>query len=1485
MYMSLVPQEVLNATVPTTSNKSSEGAKAGATSAGETAYSIRQNRLLNKVGPGLDRETGNVENMVGIPRVVHEQMVEQMGSHLQRLLDFKNNNPVSFYKLMALEAHQAESTLLDRAITNDQIDYDKLGKLLKEEGKGDGERTGIGWKVAMTAMEQVMTQQFYALGLSGVLRKGYGRGEKDSGARRKHGTQDIEVSLNIDDGWIRNLFKNTNVKGLAGMAGSMAAGGGIGALGAKLAGAASVLPFGIGGALVPPAVYGIYRGLRKGYHVDQKAFAQGLNMMQGQEDREFMVRAYGIDPGNFRVDNGNVVAEDTARYSSEQVSEVQKQLGDMVLLRLMTYQSWGVDLQNLDALPEQSFFTYAGDPDKVISRMEQNRSDHAHRINVRLRELVNGHPGGVMAANEAQLLRYKNQARIEVMGELVQELIKSEGPSKAEQRTGDMTLLGTVKTALQYDTDNIEESGEAAKKVSEEARERSAQLTTENKTLEASQRNITTVIEAENKRSQLLVEISKRFGNGKKFKSLAEVDVEIGRRNGLSKEKLTDLREKLATAEAAYDEQKAKGEQIDDFFDSCSQAYDTFVGVGLGQFGLSHDFLARSSLDTVLAKINQTYRVDSAVAVGPKRGWPSQENRDHRMQVLRVIAEAKAREREPLVGNSPLLDHVVGYLRLSSNDLRSMTPAELTLLGGAIPAGAGRLAGRLTNDESRTLLIQANSIFSERVRAWKEVVDLEKTWTVDHNENIESRLTNTNNQIQHLTSEHGKMTQAISEINEYRDVRKVNVVVEEVLKGNPEVYWEGVRKIEAIVTATDGTAYDLSPTSIQGMTFSQVMDRINQASANGVTGAWSNAVNADPENIMSVISYISEAQAKQNNKIANIDPELQTVLSSAFVNGNEAVLYNARSASSISKLINKNLNPVDRISDAVINRAITESRERFEIRKQALVGMLTQSMVNGFGVEQQIRAGNLHPPNESAKFATNAHLLFLSHSDELRTKYNQANAKLIEQNRRIGTELGLGRPATIGDVEVKLMTLTEEKNNLQKYNNEAETSLKTELDRISEYDTALSKLTAARREVGSTYGIDGDKVTTAELDKLVETHAANPIKALTDLRDELKKADEGIAVTSESAKTLRTEFATGIKVYGDITVGIDAALAAAGGVRLQEADLINEPLHEILSRINQAHGIPPNAVGWPEEENDQHKTEVMRAVVEARLRNENPHLIVAHVEFDQVTSPGLGLSEQDLLTLTPDQIKDKLTDAAARGVAGAAAAANLNIIGKAMKEAGRRFQVRTHAESVQNTIDANTRHIADQDTEAKTAVETLKDKRIFVETVVQLAGRQDTEIFPWVRSWAGPRGMARENQSYHPIRPTDETFTEAERFSGPAGARVRRILPGSYYALLNAMTGYQKLDADKRAERFEELVDHPQFSPDAIAEKMNTMLSLNLGTVGRPPLNLRNVFIMTQVALDGNRAAGIPRSMSPMQVHDGFEALIQDYVDRAKVMK
>lgn len=128
---------------------------------------------------------------------------------------------------------------------------------------------------------------------------------------------------------------------------------------------------------------------------------------------------------------------------------------------------------------------------------------------------------------------------------------------------------------------------------------------------------------------------------------------------------------------------------------------------------------------------------------------------------------------------------------------------------------------------------------------------------------------------------------------------------------------------------------------------------------------------------------------------------------------------------------------------------------------------------------------------------------------------------------------------------------------------------------------------------------------------------------------------------------------------------------------ITEADLRTQTVQQLLAQINAANVANP-AIGWEESKNGKQdsRLKVYRAMTEARARQTEPLVAVPGAEFTTLTGATWQISENQLRTLTPDEVNNLITARiAALNAAGLAVPASPtpDQIRRAMKVASDRF--------------------------------------------------------------------------------------------------------------------------------------------------------------------------------------------------------------------
>lgn len=1434
-------------------------------------YELRRETLVQGSTPLKDELTGEITPMVEFNRNLHVRMVETLNVHLTRLLDLKNSQDgkAVFHRIMNAESNKAEVSLLDMVTTPDgRIDKEKLGNILQENGVVNDAKSGRGWQLAMTVLENNMTRQMYALGMAGAL-KHHG---KDTSEGRQVLPEDLSLALEIDEGILHaaaRKFKGVLIGGAVG--GAL---GGVAAAaipGSILALGPMGILFGSGGAV---GISAIISGLRAGYKIDLKGFEDGLAIMQADTvESEYMARIYGIDPNNFVVDSTGKVQPRAPlkEFKTSNLRSKQQEVVDMMVLRMMTYKTWGVDLSALDAFPEQSFFTYPN-TGADNAKAERTGAVHARLVDAKYFKLCQER-GGVPAGTQAQI-KIRQEARRMVMGDLVQELLKGQ----LEAAKKDTSTTPSSRRPLAGLAKQLELLGDPAKKdiTSVKAAQIAESSLSDKKTYEA----VKAILTAHETRraaydgagvqiAALLEEAKNTYGTD----GLPAILAEISRRERID---ITVLQAKLEELRAA-EQAMAEAEHASGQFAQQSVLFDKFVK----DFGFDLNQLSTSNPEDILARINLLH--NSAKGKGPKPGWKPEDNSNHRLEVIKVIAESRARLNQPQVGIHAELDIV---LKISSPpsqfEVAKMTTEKLiNAVGNVTISGVSRL---MTIDEANSAIRQAQLGISERAKVWSDMAGFESTWREEHNRAIADRKARISADKVDLVAKRDAVLECEADIAKREDVSNIasNILLKAVYEYQDHLFTMG-----ALAVKTAGQTYDIS--KAEGMTFEQVILKINEANKAG-QGGWAETSNASEENITSVICYLAQSKAKSDQRYSIISAELNSILGQKVEDssGNKLPLFSEIEliTSPGQALINKlasvrQMNSSDYLE---LKNAITAAKSRHDLRTAYLTDVINEAIANG----------KASGASAIAKLGVNAGSHIMKLDPAYYKEYADRKKLRGDLQKEISARYGLPK-VTMTEIDKLIKKLEIDEVAQGHYENIGE-QVTAESVAIRSYAAAHAAMIAKRQECEGIVGhsIFDSKELEAEHGKL----RAHPTDRLKAIRDALKAQQAKRELSSEDAVALVKTFETGKGQFEKITRSYEAILRAAVppiSDRLDEGTLATDPYKDIMRRINHVNQLN-SAAGWPASENEAHKEEVVLAMLEARMRAENVNIIASNTDFDRLTARAIHLTEQQLILLSENEITNHINLVNHRNNAFGWSAAdnvtNLAVVRSAVNEAKRRFgeRARSFKSSADFLNDADGRLMA-ADREINRARESLAGDRFYVETVKDMAEQADRRLFPWVRAWAGPNGEARSTAVYMAVKAQDEEYTQAERFSvlptsGSSG--TERALPKGYYDMLNAMTGYQNLVGVERAKRFEALLNHPQFSPEGMFKNLNTMF--NLGLTWAPnaasPVNLENVFVQIRIKLRGvsTLVPSQPPSLNAMLVHEAFEALQDDMLAKAEAL-
>jgi len=1478
----------------------------------EVLYSIRHENLVDDSAHRINRETGQVEELAGIDKNLHRMMVSTLGKQMKLILNLRGSSDSQerelFDQLMADPNHQAEASLLDMVLDNDRkaIDYNKIGDLLREQGVDDEFKTGEGWKLAMTVIEHNMTRQMYALGMAGAL-KYHG---KDSAAERGVRPQDLALSMSIDQSTLNRILQKSG-KAVATFVGTSALGGWLGGLAGY---AASSLPFvttgsaligigsGLGVAAGPlafigaPAVWGKVR--QSGYKIDMKGFADGLATIQGNPiEQEFMAKSYGVDAGNFRVDgDGKIQIVHAENYKSVNIAKKQEELLKMMLLRTEAYKAMGVDLSALDAFPEQSFVTH-GDTSVANRQAERTGALHAREIDQRYFEICQA-AGGVPATTQEQL-KLRQQARVEVMGKMVQELLLKQreaaknDSSDAQSTRLDIAKLDSQIASLKGDPDKAEQMGARAKKASEQAQKDQKMYEDVKSILDEHETKRSEYEEARLEIESLLNEARDDYGAS----TVADIEAEIARRHKLTPEELQRLRDQLETSRGELKSIGSEAESAVRFTDRIKNDYAKFIGPAVdatsghatSEFGLDPAFLSTESIDDIFQKINALHQADISAALATPRGWAATENHKSgvRLRVMGAITEARALQRDPSLKTQNELGWVLATKAtsgISESKIQNMSPDELVVSAGMVTPAAGVASRPLNRAEAITVIMQSRHGVKIRSEAWKSVRESEAIWVENHNSTLDAERNATQAEITALKKDKTDLETIENEIKEAADIDNIADSIDRKFYG---AFNQDINRIAVFVAETSGQPFSLEESQdIDKMSFAEVVSRIN--AANGATprvaGTWDQSQNSNPDNVRAVVAFLADARAKKLPQLASMDINLKNLVDIGFAEqaliGHKADDYITASGrdKGLKAALIKISSDVE-VQRAILTIAITEAESRHGIRSAKLAEILRESATEATRVQVEKDAGNALSPEEMLSLdAAECHIIMLGHDSTSSSNLRKLQTDQLALKKRLKDELALTDLAEIADITAAISARDIKLKSLNEYK-----SIDPDLTAISTpLDALLAKLDErmkAEKEASTALGINSPSL--AELDRQIADQKKHPTARLEEILAAIKDKQKRIEMSHEDVAPMLKTYEDGRKNYDKFTTTFDAVLTAAPPIpeRLDQAALSSLSYKEITRRINLAHERDQN-IGWSEKDNDNHKEEVLNAVLEAKMRHEVPNLVIAEANFDRLTAADIGITETQLLTLTEPQIQAKINEANRRtpaaGWAQGGNVANLHIVQAAVTEAKRRFALRTESASSTELVEEFDQSIIDAKDSVKAAIENLAGDKFYVETVRDMAAKSDRRLFPWVKDWAGPEGEGRNGKSYLPVSGQDEEYSKAERFDS---ARAPRLLPKGYYDMLQAMTGYQDLVGSNREAKFEELFKHSEFKPEAIFNKLNIMLGL--GLVWAPGVDLFNAFVEIRSKFNFNNPPPTPPSLSGLKVHDKFEDMVDTMINRA----
>lgn len=226
---------------------------------------------------------------------------------------------------------------------------------------------------------------------------------------------------------------------------------------------------------------------------------------------------------------------------------------------------------------------------------------------------------------------------------------------------------------------------------------------------------------------------------------------------------------------------------------------------------------------------------------------------------------------------------------------------------------------------------------------------------------------------------------------------------------------------------------------------------------------------------------------------------------------------------------------------------------------------------------------------------------------------------------------------------------------------------------------------------------------------------------------------------------------------------------------ITDAQLQSETIEQLMERVNAAYATNP-LNGWAGEQNRRPdmRMRIQHAIIESRARATNAGaLVTPPVEYTNITDPaGLRISDTQLLTLTPVQIRAEMNRLRRRNPGYPANATDAQIV-IAKRIAQERFQARNRA---------YTEHIREVDERlaqmdgAENRID-FGDDLLLLKTAHDVMNRNDK-----IYDRAQEVGVNPVLMDVTPITAADAQYSRQERDEG---------LPRSYYALMDMLFDYQ----------------------------------------------------------------------------------------------
>jgi len=679
--------------------------------------------------------------------------------------------------------------------------------------------------------------------------------------------------------------------------------------------------------------------------------------------------------------------------------------------------------------------------------------------------------------------------------------------------------------------------------------------------------------------------------------------------NGVTDERLGELRQQLFDAEKAVIDQRQASETIGSIFKSGQDSFTEITAVAVGGVvvGLTQDELTKLSFDALLGRIN---------AAGL---WQAADNADpqNRMRLMLAIAEAKSRKAnlEIIPDANRAFDRITAVAGApSENSLWAMTGNQLrkyfadNLLVWPVDALTGNPI------DANRVIEQARGRFSTRFTYIQEIIHGENARTSRHNAIVGRETRERQQKITSLQELRQVILQNEAKMANIRD--NGSELALETISGHFSTYQEAsdfIARIDRSRKLAGDNSYDWA--NLAGLTPDLIMVKFN-----GLPGGlgWPAAENTRPDHMRTVALIKAEADARRQNPNVFSDNPALVELENLQVHEDDIRLALA-ARTSVEEFIRGKINNGSHPDwDASNKDTIAYVRSAFD-------QVAARQQLRGSKIQAVMEAN----PNYRESVA------------RLNSEYVSLERDLIKKQTEAQGIMGGARPDA-AQIRTAINTLETELRNFEEF---AEIQgLDQLILQFNAFRTALSGLDNARNAIKQE--VPGVSISTvsemdAEMKKRKDqAETRNAIRnGLQNVEDEFAAASETTGAADRIVDQLVADFDAIRKIQTDLAGG-----APPAPMLLTPAIFATGTLDQVVTAINALHVAgramaPPRLVGWPDNLNnkDDLRLRVANAIVEARAQ-----VPPRSARLTQVI--GVGLTESYLRSATPEAIAKRLNE-------------------------------------------------------------------------------------------------------------------------------------------------------------------------------------------------------------------------------------------------